>query len=219
MTNQETFELALEVLKSATPKYTRQRKDQKTLGGALDYWKLEQHQRLKAIKALEEALTQEHGEQDTLAYREAASLAKWLFNKHFAHEDHYASGRVVWGLCDTTAGVISQIDNMVCKLVREQEQDGNVCARCGGIVFDPVIKQEQGEPVALVIDGVLVKSKLPEKYTGHLYTTPQQRTWVGLTDEERKNIFLKWYGKHWAYTEQVQSVMDSVEARLKELNT
>jgi len=65
---------------------------------------------------------QEQGEQDTLAYREAASLAKWLFNKHFAHEEHYASGRVVWGLCDTTAGVISQIDNMVCKLVREQEQ-------------------------------------------------------------------------------------------------
>ena len=52
-----------------------------------------------------------------------------------------------------------------------------------------------------------------------LYTTPPQRTWVGLTDEEKKNIFLKWYGKHWAYTEQVQAVMNSVEAKLKELNT
>ena len=51
-----------------------------------------------------------------------------------------------------------------------------------------------------------------------LYTTPQ-RTWVGLTDEEKKNIFLKWYGKHWAYTSQLQSVMDSVEAKLKEKNT
>ncbi len=38
------------------------------------------------------------------------------------------------------------------------------------------------EPVALVIDGVLVKSELPEKYTGHLYTTPQQRK--PLTDEQ-----------------------------------
>jgi hypothetical protein len=47
----------------------------------------------------------------------------------------------------------------------------------------------------------------------------QQRTWVELTDEEKKNIFLKWYGKHWAYTEQMQSVMDSVEAKLKEKNT
>jgi hypothetical protein len=33
-------------------------------------------------------------------------------------------------------------------------------------------KPAQQEPVALVIDGVLVKSSLPEKYTGHLYTTP-----------------------------------------------
>ena len=48
---------------------------------------------------------------------------------------------------------------------------------------------------------------------------PLNRTWVGLTDEEKKNIFLKWYGKHWAYTSQLQSVMDSVEAKLKEKNT
>ena len=65
----------------------------------------------------------EKQEQDTLAYREAARLAKWLFNKHYAHEEHYASGRVVWGLCDTTAGVISQIDNMVCQLVKAENQE------------------------------------------------------------------------------------------------
>ena len=46
-----------------------------------------------------------------------------------------------------------------------------------------------------------------------------EKPWVGLTDEEKKNIFLKWYGKHWAYTNQLQSVMDSVEAKLKEKNT
>jgi hypothetical protein len=45
------------------------------------------------------------------------------------------------------------------------------------------------------------------------------KPWVGLTDEEKKNIFFKWYGKHWAYTSQLQSVMDSVEAKLKEKNT
>lgn len=89
MTKDKALDLALEVLESATPKYTRQRKDQRTLGGTLDYWKLEQHQRLKAITAIKQA-------------RSA-----------------------------------------------------------------PV-----QEPVALVIDGVLVKSSLPEKYTGHLYTTP-----------------------------------------------
>ena len=40
---------------------------------------------------------------------------------------------------------------------------------------DTLSRVEQ-KPVALVIDGVLVKSELPEKYTGHLYTTPPQRT-------------------------------------------
>ena len=39
-----------------------------------------------------------------------------------------------------------------------------------------IAELESQEPVALVIDGVLVKSALPEKYTGHLYTTPPQRT-------------------------------------------
>ena len=55
-----------------------------------------------------------------IAYHEAVSLAKWLFRKHFAHEEDYASGCVVWGPCDTTVGVISQIENMVCGLVRQQ---------------------------------------------------------------------------------------------------
>jgi hypothetical protein len=111
------------------------------------------------IKALEEALAkQEQGEQDTLAYREAASLAQWLFNKHFAHEEHYASGRVVWELCDTTAAVISQIDNMVCKLVREQEQ---------------------GEPSCC--NGNCPNTKDCEQAMQCLYTTPQQRK--PLTDE------------------------------------
>ncbi len=49
---------ALEALESATPKYTRQRADQKTLGGALDYWKLEQHQRLKAITSIDQAIAE-----------------------------------------------------------------------------------------------------------------------------------------------------------------
>ena len=38
------------------------------------------------------------------------------------------------------------------------------------------LQEPAQEPVALVIDGVLVKSALPEKYTGHLYTTPPQPT-------------------------------------------
>lgn len=57
-------------------------------------------------------------ELDSIAYREAAQLATTLFKKHFANDEHYASGKVVWELCDSTAGVISQIDNMVSTLVR-----------------------------------------------------------------------------------------------------
>jgi hypothetical protein len=43
-------------------------------------------------------------------------------------------------------------------------------------LHDAIAELESQEPVALVIDGVLVKSELPEKYTGHLYTHPPQRT-------------------------------------------
>jgi hypothetical protein len=60
------------------------------------------------------------------AFREASSLATALFKKHFAHEPDYASGAVVWRLCDTTRGIISQIDNMVSGLVRPTtEQPGD----------------------------------------------------------------------------------------------
>lgn len=52
------------------------------------------------------------------AFSEASSLATALFKKHFAHEPDYASGKVVWGLCDTTAGILTQIDNMVSGLVQ-----------------------------------------------------------------------------------------------------
>ena len=57
---------------------------------------------------------------DARTYREAVDLATALFKKHFANDEHYASGRVVWEVCDSTSGVISQIDNMVSTLVREK---------------------------------------------------------------------------------------------------
>ena len=52
------------------------------------------------------------------AYSAACHLATALFKKHFAHLPDFASGQAVWGLCDSTAGVISQIDNMVSGLVQ-----------------------------------------------------------------------------------------------------
>ena len=70
------------------------------------------------------------------------------------------------------------------------------------------------EPVALVIDGVLVKYAFPKKYTGHLYTTPPQRTWVGLTDEKIDSFSLDYslpYSTH--------SFARAIESKLKEKNT
>ena len=52
------------------------------------------------------------------AYSAACNLATALFKKYFAHLPDFASGQVVWGLCGSTAGVISQIDNMVSGLVQ-----------------------------------------------------------------------------------------------------
>ena len=84
---------------------------------------------ISAIKALEQPAAQP----TEPAYTEAVSLATALFKKHFAHEEHYASGRIVWAPCDTTAGVISQIDNMVSRLIQ------------------PAVQQDPaGEPVAFV---------------------------------------------------------------------
>jgi len=75
------------------------------------------------------------------------------------------------------------------------------------------LAQPEQEPVALVIDGVLVKSSLPEKYTGHLYTAPPQRTWVGLTQKEVQEIhdtFFKRMGP--------QEFASMIGAKLKEKN-
>ena len=73
-------------------------------------------------------------------------------------------------------------------------------------------KPAQQEPVALVIDGVLVKSSLPEKYTGPLYTAPTaaQRQWVGLTPEKIDELMYRFAGYELLY---------AIQAELKENNT
>lgn len=54
--------------------------------------------------------------QDGLA--EAQRLAEALFQRHFAQDDDYASGRVKWEVLGDLPGVLSQIDNMVSGLVQ-----------------------------------------------------------------------------------------------------
>ena len=55
-------------------------------------------------------------------YGYAKSLAEAIFKQHFASDEHYASGRVVWGVNDTVIGILTQIDNMVADMVRKPEQ-------------------------------------------------------------------------------------------------
>ena len=87
--------------------------------------------------------------------------------------------------------------------------DGHVVREPRKRVPKPKAQPAQ-EPVALIIDGVLVKSALPEKYTGHLYTAPPQRTWVGLTDEDKQKLAAAQFG--W------EDLCLAVEAKLKEKN-
>lgn len=58
---------------------------------------------------------------DSQGYREASALAQTIFDSLYAGTEPYKSGSVVWELCDTTAGVISQIDNMIAPLVHQRQ--------------------------------------------------------------------------------------------------
>jgi len=78
------------------------------------------------------------------------------------------------------------------------------------------------KPVALVIDGVLVKSSLPEKYTGHLYTTPPaaQRQWVRLTKTVVGNHLRRHaLGDQSTFRQGFKEGVAFAELKLKEKNT
>ena len=113
-------------------------------------------------------------------------------------------------------------------------------ARLG--LYKDAYGQPEQEPVALVIDGVLVKSSLPEKYTGHLYTAPAQRTepvidksgavriatalgwtpprtWVGLTDDEIWDTYMESPAEFNCHTDDLNAFCAAIEAKLKEKNT
>jgi hypothetical protein len=84
----------------------------------------------------------------------------------------------------------------------------------------------QQEPVAVLFqDGSIVKNEdlefVPEKSGQRvqmLYTTPPQRTWVGLTEARIKEIWLKGkdHGDDWS---DVLALARAFESELKEKNT
>jgi len=118
--------------------------------------------RYAVLKELEEALAKQ--EQDS-TYVYASSLATEIWQKHYMKESPK------FALLDTTEGVLTQIDNMTCGLVREKPAQP---------------EQEQGEPVAW----------LCQKANGHfdvltdqtckkcfpVYTTPQPKHEQGYKD-------------------------------------
>jgi hypothetical protein len=86
---------------------------------------------------------------------------------------------------------------------------------------EALAKQEQGEPVAWMKPDALCDrscmyactegfTKFPE-----CATTPQQRTWVGLTDREKSNLWLE----SRAAIPRFHTYASLVEAKLKEKNT
>lgn len=72
-----------------------------------------QHTMQRAINKADSQRIPELTAQLAEAQREAVTLAQYLYNACYSHEPDYASGKVKWEPCDTPAGVITQIDNMV----------------------------------------------------------------------------------------------------------
>jgi hypothetical protein len=52
-----------------------------------------------------------------------------------------------------------------------------------------------------------------KKNPAPLYTTPPQRTWVGLTDDEQQQAYEQWQSDGWGV------FYNAIEAKLKEKNT
>jgi hypothetical protein len=142
----------------------------------------------KAIKALEEALAKQEQEQEP-----DDLMIAYLSGLHDAKKSAKQEQK------------------------RPQNCGTSYCS-CIDCVMD---KQEQGEPVAYFnpqVKGGFYWAK-PTKITAPvtvsvepmpLYTTPQQRTWVGLTDEDDID---------WEDGGNLKDLVKAIEAKLKEKNT
>ena len=212
---QEALKLALEALENA------------------EYGDYDKKELNKAITAIKEALAQP--EQDN-TYTYASSLATAIWQKH------YIKDSPKWKPLDTIDGVLTQIDNMTCGLVREKPA------------------QPEQEPVAWQwLDTAHFRKKLPKDagdgVWNPLYAAPQrterpvdcercnrleeqaydlvgklrvaniklsmqpQRTWVGLTDEDCEEVE-RWveFKEEGSGRIPMQKLARYIEAKLKEKN-
>ena len=76
------------------------------------------------------------------------------------------------------------------------------------MVYAP--KPAQQEPAATIFEGVVAKWNLPATFTGVLYTRPQAREWVGLTNQELMDLAAIYSGA---------PLYCAIEAKLREKNT
>jgi hypothetical protein len=153
-------------------------------------------------------------------YGYAKSLAEAIFKQHFASDEHYASGRIVWGVNDTVIGILTQIDNMVADMVRRPAQQEPVAWQV--MVEDEAMKEFSTKDIA---HDWCVQQKLSGSsyvyWIRPLYASqPAQRTWVGLTDDEIHDIYDE-VARREPYNMAVtrRNIARAIEAKLKEKNT
>jgi hypothetical protein len=115
----------------------------------------------------------------------------------------------------------------------QQDGQSNFCAQCEAFARElKAVKQEQGEPfgywfsddpavVAYAGSGFFKGSKPPNDAVNiiPLYTTPQQRPWVGLKDEDKyKPDMGKYVYLNGDWRDGYKTGMEYAEAYLKEKN-
>ena len=158
----------------------------------------------------DERLMEMPAQDNTYGY--AKTLAEAIFKQHFASDEHYASGRVVWGVFDTVEGILTQIDNMVADMVRKPKQPAQQKPVSLETVYETIIHWDEGggkrsrrelarrivdlytstpaqEPVGEVLNerGEVDWISFVPTVGTPLYTRPQARE--PLTDEQLESIW------------------------------
>lgn len=97
----------------------------------------------EALAEPSEALAEQPAQDNTYGY--AKSLAETIFKQHFARDEHYASGRIVWEVNNTVIGILTQIDNMVADMVRRPAIKQDLTPEQPAPVAEP--RKPQQDPV------------------------------------------------------------------------
>ena len=120
-------------------------------------------------------------------------------------EEWLMAGAVVPVDVETTAALVAEIHRLI------------------GVVGNMALAQASQEPVLWMMpDGKTADKWALQFYGGQkgkpLYTTPPQRTWVGLTDEEVWEAYMESPVELDCSTDELYALSRTVEAKLKEKN-